>query len=396
MRWSSSACQQASLCATCSGEEQPGSGMMLVWHCAMAAMVKSSYMNEGASRKIGKCQLACPRQRCCACHLQGGQPLNVFCRSLCCLAGTCCQMFSGKRLAACLQVLSKQWTPLQSLGCASLHLSGQHGACPAITVLQNPMYRPRKVSHGFQQAVVGGGGQLSSLPAGQWSTHRGCCTASLSCLQASLGPQQAATCIHLLCAWQATAQQGRYACSSALDADRLLKGCSRVTAGGLQVASTCDYFPVAAARSGLPACRAVSDPDRLLFAGEGQLHSWAFKQHQTERLYSLSAGSSLTCLSQSTRSPGLLALGCADGTVVLLRVSQKGTQKMALEAGVSDVQFDPLSDSYLLVCHKGGQMALYELQTLSQVSCCCSSSLPWQLVPVQSSNYRARRVHAPC
>ena len=134
----------------------------------------------------------------------------------------------------------------------------------------------------------------------------------------------------------------------------------------------------------------MSDPDRLLFAGEGQLHSWAFKQHQTDRLHSLSASASLICLSQSTRSPGLLALGCTDGTVVLLRASQKGTQKMALEAGVSDVQFDPLSDSYLLVCHKGGQMALYELQTLSQVSACCSSFPPWLLVPVQRSTLSYR------
>ena len=64
---------------------------------------------------------------------------------------------------------------------------------------------------------------------------------------------------------------------------------------------------------------------------------------------------------------------------------------MALEAGVSAVQFDPLSDSYLLVCHKGGQMALYELQTLSQVRVCRSWSLPWLSVPVQSSIFWGRR-----
>ena len=52
MRWSSSACQQASPYATCSGERQPYAGIMPIWHCAMAAMVRSSYPNKAASRTI--------------------------------------------------------------------------------------------------------------------------------------------------------------------------------------------------------------------------------------------------------------------------------------------------------------------------------------------------------
>ncbi|KAK9815758.1 hypothetical protein WJX72_009065 [[Myrmecia] bisecta] len=104
----------------------------------------------------------------------------------------------------------------------------------------------------------------------------------------------------------------------------------------------------------------------IFAASEGVLYAWDFRLSETQKLISLSAP--LTCLRQSPTCPSTVALATQDGCIHLLDIHTRATRKVKLDSPPTDIQFDPLSATYMLVCLKSGQLMLYELETLTEVS----------------------------
>ncbi len=65
---------------------------------------------------------------------------------------------------------------------------------------------------------------------------------------------------------------------------------------------------------------------------------------------------SIKAMRWNDKVPTTLAVGCEDGSIILYDITSKGMKTIKTETKelVSDLQWDPLSDNYLLVAHKNG------------------------------------------
>ncbi len=66
---------------------------------------------------------------------------------------------------------------------------------------------------------------------------------------------------------------------------------------------------------------------------------------------------------QSTTNVTILAVGSEDALVILDARSRRALQRPRVESAVCDVQFDPLSTTYMLLATRGGVMQLLEVDT---------------------------------
>jgi hypothetical protein len=102
---------------------------------------------------------------------------------------------------------------------------------------------------------------------------------------------------------------------------------------------------------------------------------WHLTDNKVERVHETKGA--ITCLRLSTQQPHMLALASTEGHVVLYSTSvQKAVSTLKLcETFASDVQFDPCSSSYVLVCCRNGSMSLHDAtNNMAEVGRCTGST----------------------
>lgn len=99
-----------------------------------------------------------------------------------------------------------------------------------------------------------------------------------------------------------------------------------------------------------------------------QLSSWLYTETKWRNVHNF--GDKITCVRQSHADGNLLAVACDDGSVHLFELAgckKRHTIRLS-DTHATDLQYDPLSTSYLLVCCKSGHTTLYDVATGEQVS----------------------------
>lgn len=79
---------------------------------------------------------------------------------------------------------------------------------------------------------------------------------------------------------------------------------------------------------------------------------------------------------QSSQDPTLMAVVCKDNSLIMLETMHcKVKKRLALSQCATDIQFDPLSANYMVVCLKNGEMIMYETESFEEVRCTQASAI---------------------
>ncbi|GMH38156.1 hypothetical protein BSKO_06040 [Bryopsis sp. KO-2023] len=77
----------------------------------------------------------------------------------------------------------------------------------------------------------------------------------------------------------------------------------------------------------------------------------------------------ISFFSQSMQDPKTVAVACADNTVFLLDMSQNEiSRRVTFDHPLTDLEFDPCSNNYMVLIFKNGTMGMYDVQMFQEVS----------------------------
>ena len=96
---------------------------------------------------------------------------------------------------------------------------------------------------------------------------------------------------------------------------------------------------------------------------------WHLKNNKVERVHETRGA--ISCLRQNPQQPHMLALASAEGQVVIYNTTlRKAVHTLKLtDTFATDVQFDPCSASYVIVCCRNGNISMHDTSSsMAEVS----------------------------
>lgn len=76
----------------------------------------------------------------------------------------------------------------------------------------------------------------------------------------------------------------------------------------------------------------------------------------------------IICFSQNPQDTATMAVACMDNSLVFLEsLHCRVKKRMGFDQAATDIQFDPFSANYIVVCFKNGEMIMYETVSCEQV-----------------------------